>query len=539
MEPMERNMQRTNKMHSAFFRRHAPTSIHNISIAPQSPLRWSGLQARMTFSYVWLTIAYILLLELLLILVTLIIIFILLYLKSHDFIFAVEHAAQQDTARITRQLNTAQLTTLKIGDPNAPLSSGSLTDNGTVIPYIAQKSAGYEFMPFALLITPDRSIAVSSYPARYPIKAPINKLIPYATGMINTALAGSSEKGALYATSIGYSAGIALPIWHQQHLVGVLYIEHPYIETSSLLTILGPIGLILLISGLIVLIFSVPIGGIFGLVTTRGLVRRLRNLVTATTLFADGNYEQRVSVTRKDEIGQLEQQFNRMAEQLLESIAQRQQLAEQNARMAERSRISRELHDAISQDLFSLSMLAGGLQTALPQDSPLQTQVTTLGTTTTNTIREMRALLLELRPLQIEELGLTRSLKELAISYSTRLGITVNAEIATIQLNAKAEHALLRISQEALANAVRHADATEISLALVCHEKHVTLTISDNGAGFNPDNNEVQHGLGLRLMQERVQELNGTFTLQSAPGQGTHIHICLPEEHSCDSRLDR
>lgn len=473
------------------------------------------------------------------ILVTVIIIVLALYQRSASFTSTIEHAAQQDAARITRQLTTTQLTALKLGDPNAPLSSGSLTDNGTTIPYLSQRSASNQFTPFALLITPDRKVAVSSYPARYPIKAPISKLIPYATGMINTALAGSSEKGTIYATSIGYSAGIALPIWHQQHLAGVLYIEHPYIETSSILGILRPIGLVLLSSGLVVLIFSVPIGGIFGLVTTRGLVRRLRNLVIATTLFADGNYEQRVSVTRKDEIGQLEQQFNRMAEQLLESIAQRQQLAGQNARLAERSRISRELHDAISQDLFSLSMLAGGLQTALPHDSPLQTQVTTLGTTTTNTIREMRALLLELRPLQIEELGLTRSLKELAISYSTRLGITVNAEIATIQLNAKAEHALLRISQEALANAVRHANATEITLVLVCHEKQVTLTISDNGAGFNPDKNDIQHGLGLRLMQERVQELNGTFTLQSAPGQGTYIHICLPEEHFCDSRLDR
>ena len=260
--------------------------------------------------------------------------------------------------------------------------------------------------------------------------------------------------------------------------------------------------------------------------------------MTATTLFADGNYEQRVSVTRKDEIGQLEQQFNRMAEQLLESIAQRQKLAEQNARLSERSRISRELHDAISQDLFSLSMLAGGLQTALPHDSPLQTQVTTLGATTTNTIREMRALLLELRPLQLEDLGLAEGLKELATSYTTRLGITVNTEITSVQLNVKAEHALLRISQEALANAVRHANATTITLSLVPLEKHVTLTISDNGSGFNPDESKIQHGLGLRLMQERVQELNGTFTLQSAPGQGTCICVCLPEEHLCDSSLD-
>ncbi|HEY5005361.1 MAG TPA: sensor histidine kinase [Ktedonobacteraceae bacterium] len=514
------------------------TRKQNISTALQSPLKWSGLQARMTFSYVWLTIAYVLLLELLVILLVLIIIFFILYQRSNTFISTIEHTAQKDAIQITRQLTTTQLTALKLGDPNAPPSSGSINDNGVTIPYVAQRSASNQFTPFALLITPDGNIAVSSYPARYPIKTPATQLIPYATGIINTALTGSSEKGTIYATPSGYSAGIAVPIWSQQHIVGALYIEHPYIGLSSVLDILRPIGMVLLTSGLIALVFSAPIGGIFGLVTTRGLVRRLRNLITATTLFADGNYEQRVSVTRKDEIGQLEQQFNRMAEQLLESIAQRQKLAEQNARLAERSRISRELHDAISQDLFSLSMLAGGLQTALPHDSPLQTQISTLGATTTSTIREMRALLLELRPLQLEDLGLAEGLKELATSYITRLGITVNTEIAPVQLNVKAEYALLRISQEALANAVRHANATTITLSLFALKKHVTLTISDNGSGFNPDESKIQHGLGLRLMQERVQELNGTFKLQSTPGQGTSICVCLPEEHPCDSSLD-
>ena len=511
---------------------------HTLSPTLQPRLKWSGLQARMTFSYVWLTIVYVLLLELLVIFLVLIVILVLLYQKSSTFISAVEHTAQKDASQVTRQLTTTQFTALKLGDPNLHTISGNNNDNNVNIPYIAQGSAGNQFTPFALLITPDGKVAVSSYPARYPIKTPATQLIPYATGIINTALSGSTEKGTIYASSSGYSIGTAVPIWKQHHIIGALYIENPSYVGLSFPDILRSIGMILLTSSLITLVFSAPIGGIFGLITTRGLVHRLRNLVTATTLFADGNYEQRVPVTRKDEVGQLEQQFNRMAEQLVESIAQRQELAEQNARLSERSRISRELHDAISQDLFSLSMLAGGLQTALPHDSPLQTQITTLGTTTTNTIREMRALLLELRPMQLEALGLTDGLKELAIGYTTRLGIIVHAEIAPVQLNAKVEYALLRLSQEALANAVRHANATDIKLALLSHEKHVTLTISDNGSGFNPDENKIQHGLGLRLMQERVQELNGTFTLESTPGQGTCIHICLPEEHRCDSSLD-
>ena len=90
---------------------------------------------------------------------------------------------------------------------------------------------------------------------------------------------------------------------------------------------------------LVSLLIAAPIGGLFGLITTHGLVRRLHSLVRASTRFANGDYRQRVQVRRSDEVGQLEQQFNHMAEQLVASIAQQQALAEQNARMQERSRI--------------------------------------------------------------------------------------------------------------------------------------------------------------------------------------------------------
>lgn len=298
------------------------------------------------------------------------------------------------------------------------------------------------------------------------------------------------------------------------------------------------LGWTLLMSSIAVSLCAAPIGGIFGLITTRSLVRRLRALLASVTYVADGHYEQRVFVTRKDEVGLLEQQFNRMAEQLVEGIAQRQKLAEQNARLAERSRISRELHDAVSQDLFSVRLLAGGLQTALPPDSPLQPQIAALSATTTTMIREMRALLIELRPLPLAELGLTEALKELAAGYSTRLGIAVDTEMSPVQLSAPAQHALLRISQEAVANSVRHANATRITLSLADRGDHVTLTITDNGRGFHPAESQRQHGLGLHLIQERIQELNGTLTLTSAPGQGTSLSVCLPLEHTSDPGSD-
>ncbi|HEX6777263.1 MAG TPA: histidine kinase, partial [Ktedonobacterales bacterium] len=334
-------------------------------------------------------------------------------------------------------------------------------------------------------------------------------------------------------TQAGPTTWAIVPVWSRDRRpIGAIYLQEPVRGPDGQLANHPPeldkAAILGLLSGLALLIVTAPIGGLFGFVTTRGIVRRMRKLVAATTEFANGHYEQRVSVARKDEIGQLEEHFNRMAGQLAESIKERQELAGQNARLAERARISRELHDAVSQDLFSLRMLAGGLQRALPADSPLAPQIASLQQMATTMIREMRALLLELRPAQLEHLGLAEALEDLATAYRTRLGIAVTAAIKTAPLPAAVEQAILRITQEALSNAARHADATAIILELQLQEQTITLTISDNGQGFEPARDDTQHGFGLRSMQERVQELGGAFLIESAPGQGTRVQVTFP-----------
>jgi two-component system, NarL family, sensor histidine kinase LiaS len=292
-------------------------------------------------------------------------------------------------------------------------------------------------------------------------------------------------------------------------------------------------------SVLVSLLIAAPIGGLFGLITTRGLVRRLHSLALATTRFADGDYVQRVPVARADEVGQLEQQFNRMAEQLVASIAQQQALAEQNARIQERARISRELHDAISQNLFSLRTLIDGLQAAIQAGAgaaDLQPHVAVLEQTTNTMTHEMRALLLEMRPPQLEGLQLAEALQSLADAYTSRLGIAVTTSIVPVVLSATTEQTLLRIAQEALSNAARHANATLMTLSLASQERAVCLTITDNGQGMSPGESGKSHGLGLRLMQERVQELRGSFLLDTALGQGTRVQICVPQEEGHDTR---
>lgn len=494
-----------------------------------------GLQVHMTLSYIGVTVASVLILE--------IAVFIGIALLATTIIdtrvlipmaktVASQYAQQASSLSGGKALdpaivfseNTPTFLTIPGNNANTFIKISASNDNS--VPYVSGLYPGNQAVPFALLIAPDGRVLASTYPRRYPVGLSVKTLLPNQSSLIDRSLA-SPDSSEVINTAAGRVGCATQIILNQNHMpIGVVYVQIP--ESFRGGPDIWQAIRTLLQSGLIVLIASIPIGGLFGIVTTRGLVRRIRKLVTATADFAHGNYTQQVRVTRKDEIGQLEQQFNTMAEQLLKSIARQRALAEQNARLGERSRISRELHDAISQDLFSLSMLAGGLQSALPPDSPVQGQIATLEQTTNNMLREMRALLLELRPTQLEHLGLKETLEELATTYSTRLGISVTTYIDVPSLDAKAEHTLLRITQEALANAVRHSNANEIIIALLADAETIRLTISDNGKGFDIQEQSTRRGLGLRLMQERTQELHGTLELQSAPEAGTHIYVELP-----------
>jgi signal transduction histidine kinase len=307
-------------------------------------------------------------------------------------------------------------------------------------------------------------------------------------------------------------------------LLGVVYVQVPaaakLASEPSLWSALAPqLGV-----GLLVLVAAVPVGLAFGLLSTRGLVGRLRRLAATTVVVAQGDYHQRVPVSGGDEVAQLEANLNRMAQRLDAAMATERQLAG----ATERARIARELHDAISQDLFSLRLLAGGLRKALPADSPLHPQVETMEHTATTTMHEMRALLLELRPVALEDAGLVAALEELCHAYRERLGVTVDADLEPVELTPAAEHAVLRVVQEALANAVKHAQPTRIRLRLHHQDGQVAVTVSDDGGGFEVARADQRHGLGVSLMRERVTELGGELQLDSRPGQGTSVRVLLP-----------
>lgn len=333
-------------------------------------------------------------------------------------------------------------------------------------------------------------------------------------------------QGAKNAPSPGPSPG-APPAGK---VYGMLYLEVPAAAPGIGGFTISP-GLIR--TGAVILVLALPVGLAFGLLSTRRLTRRLQRLAALTLEVADGGFERRVHVTGHDEVSQLEENFNRMAGQLQASLDARRQLAEANARHEERSRIARELHDSISQELFSLSVLAGGLRRALPPGSPVLTEVETMERTAGDTMREMQSLLLALRPVALAEVGLASAIESICHAYTERMGVRVLADLDPVILPPAIEHAVLRVTQEALANAVRHADADLITVRLRPDGGQVLLEVADDGRGFEAATRETgTAGLGLRAMRDRVAEHGGQLTIDSAPGTGTRVRACFPMERS-------
>lgn len=323
-------------------------------ILPQRS-RWrSRLSTRMTISYVLMAVFNVLLLELVIggtaLLVLLLSPALDIGVKGDAQQIALAYAAQAENLGAGAALNphTTFQPGVKFSLVPPSQNKNSSSHGGTTnqqISYIAPGTSASSNTSFALLITPDSHVLASSYPDRYAALAPAAQLLPAQEQLIRAALAGQ-EGATTTSRASTHTAFIAEPVWNtdQSHTIGVVYVQLSWDLSGSSLFWGGVI--VWLLSGLFWLVIMGPLGTLFGVLSTRGLVRRVHRLVGATAQFANGDYAQRVPAKKHDEVGQLEAQFNQMAEQLVESIEQRQALAEQNARVEERARIEQEMRSA-------------------------------------------------------------------------------------------------------------------------------------------------------------------------------------------------
>lgn len=196
------------------------------------------------------------------------------------------------------------------------------------------------------------------------------------------------------------------------------------------------------------------------------------------------------------------------------------------ATAAERNRIARELHDSVTQTLFSASMLADVLPKVWEMNPRRgMDKLSELRQSVRGALAEMRALLLELRPDAILEADMERLVRQLAEAATGRGGMQVEWEVDdNCDFSAEVKIACYRTIQEALNNIVKHAEASQVLIRLASHGPVNTLLIRDDGLGFDPEQVTSDH-FGLRNMRERVEAVGGKFHLHSIPGGGAEIKV--------------
>jgi signal transduction histidine kinase len=227
----------------------------------------------------------------------------------------------------------------------------------------------------------------------------------------------------------------------------------------------------------------------------------------------------------------------RANEMLRQEINERQRAEDQLARQAaetavaeERNRLARDLHDAVTQTLFSASLVAEVLPRLWERDrGEGERRLDELRELTRGALAEMRTLLLELRPTGLVEADLGDLLGQLAESITGRARIPVDLQIeGQCDLSPDRKVILYRIAQEALNNAAKHAGATRVSVYLRCEPGDVLLRIQDDGRGFDLGAPPPE-SMGLGIMRERAEAIGARLEISSQEGHGTQVTVRLTE----------
>lgn len=281
-------------------------------------------------------------------------------------------------------------------------------------------------------------------------------------------------------------------------------------------------------------------GGVAGYVEARSFRRKMIIFHEAILLWANGRLGHRVAVQEADaEMENLAGALNRMAERLEEQKSALERLVDTNeqlyqqasgiAVLEERARLSRELHDSVSQQLFALGMTAGAASKLMKVDveraRPLVAQTEEMAA---KAQAEMRALLLQLRPVELEGRtlaeALERFLQDVCPRHAIRYDLDVEQESG---LSEGLESHLFRIVQEAVSNVIRHASAQTLQVRLVKEEDDlVALIVRDDGVGFDPKSAR-DGSFGLHGIRERALEIGGRCEVRSSPGTGTEVRVSV------------
>ncbi len=245
---------------------------------------------------------------------------------------------------------------------------------------------------------------------------------------------------------------------------------------------------------------------------------------------AIGGYRLRIRYLEARSL-ELESQVEQRTSELMKIQEDLKQSEMEKAISEERNRLARDLHDAVTQSIYSLTLLAEAGQRMIKNGDIQQAEInhSRLREIAQQVLQEMRLLVYELRPQVLRNEGLIGALEQRLESVERRAGIDARLVVdVDLEIPAELEVELLHISQEALNNALKHSKASEVVLSLRADEDNLRLEIEDNGQGFDLELARGKGGMGLTSMGERVEKIGGKLTIQSGPDRGTTIRVIAP-----------
>ena len=269
---------------------------------------------------------------------------------------------------------------------------------------------------------------------------------------------------------------------------------------------------------------------LLGLGVEAGLPIAITNAVAFFLIAAFTNLLGEAEAARQEAVAAREASQRQQAElqsahrQLLSYTAQ----AEELAVLQERNRLARNLHDSVTQTIFSMRLTAEAANMLMDRNPErVRPELDKLQALAKSALAEMRSMIFELRPTAVTELGLIPALRHHIITLERQFGLTVDLQVSGEPHVSELEaQRLFRISQEALNNVVKHAHTDKACLTLRFDGDHVFLQVKDQGIGFEPHAlSAAEDHMGLVGLQERVDALGGLLSIDSQPGQGTRVTV--------------
>lgn len=292
---------------------------------------------------------------------------------------------------------------------------------------------------------------------------------------------------------------------------------------------------------LLYIVLGVIISFYAGFKSSDSMKVTLDSISVLITQFANGNYQSSMHINKDSEFSRIAMELNTLGEKLQNQVRSLQRMADEKSEFAksahkaavieERQRLARDLHDAVSQQLFALTMMSEAAVKQLEQNpATAKEQMEDVAKAALQSQTEMRALLLHLRPVHLSGDSLPTGVLKLIDELKQKSQIEFNVSVShDLTLSDTIEEHVFRIIQESLSNILRHANATEVTVDISRRAKELFIHIRDNGKGFDVNHNsDRKTSYGLKTMRERSDELGGTFTVRSNFDEGTYIDIRIP-----------